>query len=109
MAFSLVDPLCKPLVSKDLLLSKDLPGETRLNVYLSLATDNAIKRFTIIDKEFLVVNENSFSFFNVRHETTVEIGSEVGSHNPIRSLLRVFNSIFMLRVFFPYWGYSEDI
>jgi len=106
-AISGLDLLSESLVSQHLLLLEDFSGEADLKVDDGLLVYDAAFGSAVVYEEFLVINNDSFTFFNVAHEATVEVRMEVVLLQIFESLLLMSVSSFMCSIVFPYGSYPH--
>jgi hypothetical protein len=65
LSLSGLELLSKSLVSKHLLPLEDFLGKSDLQLNQCLLINQATLRFTVIDKELLVIYKNGLSLFNI--------------------------------------------
>ena len=70
MALPCLELLSETLVSEDLLLFEDFACETDFQLDEGLLVNEATLGLAIVHKELLVINENSFSLFNIAYKPT---------------------------------------
>lgn len=70
--------LSKSLVSQDLLLLKDFLSEADFKFNNGLLVYNALLGSAVVDKELLVVYQNSLSLLHEAHKATEEVRVQIG-------------------------------
>ena len=72
-----IDPLCKPLVGKHLLLLEDLVREAYLELNDCLLVNYACLWPTVVNEELLVIDLDGLTALHIAHEAAEEVVMEI--------------------------------